>query len=80
MEDGGQYVGSASGRDGFFERLESYARDGHGGNVLLRRKRGRDYRFTVLETVGTGAGEQEILGLEGPKQKLGSRAHGLNLN
>ena len=81
VEDGRQYVGSASGNNGFFERLERYAQDGHGGNVKLRRRRGRDYQFTVLEVVGTYADQQAILSREKHwKKRLGSRAHGLNLN
>ena len=80
-EDGRQYVGSASGRDGFFERLDAYARDGHGGNVELRRRKDRDYQFTVLETTGSRDPEGEILAREAFwKRALGSRAHGLNLN
>ena len=81
IEDGRQYVGSASGGNGFLERLERYAQDGHGGNVKLKRRRGRDYQFTVLEVVGTYADQQAILSREAHwKKRLGSRAHGLNLN
>ena len=81
IKDGRQYVGSAAARDGFFERLSSYAQDGHGGNVELKRRKSRDYQFTILETVGSGATEEDILAREDAwKRKLGSRAHGLNRN
>ena len=80
-EDGRQYVGSASGRNGFFERLDAYATNRHGGNAKLRRRRGRDYQFTVLETAGSRDSEGDILARESFwKKALGSRAHGLNLN
>lgn len=34
---GGQYVGKASGGDGIWSRWSSYAKNGHGGNVELKR-------------------------------------------
>ncbi|MGR3467345.1 MAG: hypothetical protein ACU0CI_05650, partial [Shimia sp.] len=35
-DTGAQYVGSASGEDGFWGRWQAYAANGHGGNVLLQ--------------------------------------------
>lgn len=37
-DDGAQYVGSASGQDGFIGRRVGYATSGHGGNVILRKR------------------------------------------
>jgi hypothetical protein len=75
---GAQYVGSASGDQGFFGRWLAYAADGHGGNKLLRDRGHKDYTVSILETVGSSVGRNEILALEGLwKEKLGSRAQSL---
>ena len=44
-----QYVGSATGGDGFHGRWLSYARDGHGGNVGLKSRDPSDYQVSILE-------------------------------
>jgi len=84
---GAQYVGSATGDNGFLGRWNSYAADGHGGNKLLKERNQRDYTVSILETVGSKAPRSEILALENRwKEKLGSRAErlgdefGLNAN
>ncbi|QPF86957.1 GIY-YIG nuclease family protein [Bradyrhizobium genosp. L] len=84
---GAQYVGSATGDDGFFGRWTAYAADGHGGNKLLKERNQRDYTVSILETVGSKAQRSEVLALENLwKEKLGSRAErlgdefGLNAN
>lgn len=84
---GKQYVGSASGSQGFFGRWLTYAVDGHGGNKLLKELGHKNYAVSILETVGSGATRAEILQLESLwKQKLGSRTDrlgdefGLNAN
>lgn len=75
---GAQYVGSASGEQGFFGRWLAYAADGHGGNKLLKDRGHKDYNVSILETVGSNSERNEILELETLwKQKLGSRAHSL---
>lgn len=81
-ESGAQYVGSASGEDGFIGRWRCYA-DGHGGNAAMRQLAHGPERYDVriLETVGSGASYDEVCGLESLwKDKLGSRAQGLNRN
>ena len=81
-ENGAQYVGSASGEDGFIGRWRGYA-DGHGGNAAMRqRAHGPElYHVRILETVGSGATDEEVYELESLwKEKLGSRATGLNRN
>lgn len=81
-ESGAQYVGSATGEDGFLGRWRGYA-DGHGGNAAMRRlaRRPEQYDVRVLETVGSSATYDEVCNLESLwKDKLGSRATGLNRN
>ena len=55
----------------------SYVRDGHGGNVKLRRP--SDHQVSILEVVGSAATREEIIQLENLwMQKLQSRDMGLN--
>lgn len=84
---GQQYVGSAYGKDGILGRWRSYAQTGHGGNVELRRLLELDpkcierFQFTILRTLPTSLTAKEVIAFETLyKNKLGSRAHGLNLN
>lgn len=76
-----QYVGSATGADGFHGRWLSYAQDGHGGNVGLKSRDSSDYQVSILEVAGSAATVEEILGMETLwKRKLQSREMGLNKN
>lgn len=76
-----QYVGSASGEDGFWGRWLAYAMNGHGGNVGLMAKDPSDYQISILEVAGSTASSQEILLMEALwKKKLQSREMGLNHN
>lgn len=76
-----QYVGLASGADGFLGRWKEYFASGHGGNVGLKSRDPSDYRVSILETVGTGATTADLLILEARwKSKLLSREMGLNRN
>jgi hypothetical protein len=84
---GAQYVGSATGDNGFLGRWSAYAIDGHGGNKLLKERNQRDYTVSILETVGSKTQRSQVLALENLwKEKLGSRAErlgdefGLNAN
>jgi hypothetical protein len=79
---GDQYVGSASGADGFFGRWKNYA-DGHGGNVAMKElgAPAEDYDAAILEVVGSDAAESDIIAREELwKVKLGTRVKGLNRN
>lgn len=81
-DSGVQYVGSATGADGFIGRWRTYG-DGHGGNVALKELgHGADqFEVRVLETAGSGASVQDVYDLESLwKDKLGSRVRGLNRN
>ena len=76
-----QYVGSATGADGFRGRWLSYARDGHGGNVGLKSRDPSDYQVSILEVAGSTVTLEEIIAMEDLwKQKLQSREMGLNRN
>lgn len=86
-EKGRQYVGSATGDRGFLGRWLSYAKDGHGGNVMLKQLNHKNYIVSVLETAGSDMERRDILAREiFWKEKLGSRAerlgdeYGLNAN
>ena len=75
------YVGAAYGEDGFLGRWETYAANGHGGNVGLRNRDPSDYLVSVLEVAGSAATRDDILALEQLwKRKLFSRDIGLSLN
>jgi hypothetical protein len=86
-DKGRQYVGSATGEHGFLGRWLAYAKDGHGGNVLLKELGHKNYVVSILETAGSEMERSDILAREVFwKQKLGSRAErlgdefGLNAN
>ena len=80
-ENGDQYIGSASGQDGFLGRWLNYAANGHGGNVLLNARGHQDYSVAILEVASPDMSQTEIILREQHwKNKLGVRAHGLNLN
>lgn len=75
------YVGSATGANGFLGRWTEYALNGHGGNVVLKRRQPSDYQVSILEVAGSHASDTEILALEERwKMKLQSREMGLNAN
>lgn len=82
------YVGSASGEGGIWQRWSSYAADGHGGNVELRRllvdeggERAKKFRYSILEIDDVHASAQDILTRESHwKDILMSRTRGLNGN
>jgi hypothetical protein len=76
-----QYVGSASGEEGFWGRWQNYIQTGHGGNVGLKSRDPSDYQVSILEVAGTSATTEDILTMEGRWQsKLQSREMGLNRN
>lgn len=80
-DTGRQYIGSAYGEDGFMGRWAGYAANGHGGNVLLRKRAKTNYAISILEIASPDMSASEIIHRENAwKLKLGSRAHGLNVN
>ncbi|MBV9549321.1 MAG: GIY-YIG nuclease family protein [Alphaproteobacteria bacterium] len=75
-----QYVGSVSGKEGFWQRWQSYVRTGHGGNVKLKSRELSDYQVSILEIAGD-ANEDQIPAMESRwKRKLLTREMGLNSN
>jgi hypothetical protein len=76
-----QYVGSATGEEGFWGRWQDYIQTGHGGNVGLKSRDPSDYQVSILEVAGTSATQKDIQSMEGRWQaKLQSMEMGLNRN
>ena len=76
-----QYVGSATGGEGFWGRWQDYVHTGHAGNVGLKSRDPSDYQVSILEVAGTSATTDDILVMEGRWQsKLQSQEMGLNRN
>ncbi len=84
---GQQYIGSAYGGEGIWQRWSDYARTGTGGNRELIRllendpHYARHFRFSLLQSLPSNITPREIIRIEGLyKEKFGSRAYGLNGN
>ena len=80
--DGKGYVGSAYGSDNILGRWQRYAKSGHGGNRLLRRRDPQNFRFTILELVSPNMEAGDVIRLEASwKERLHTRQpYGLNDN
>ncbi|MFJ2755771.1 GIY-YIG nuclease family protein [Nocardioides sp. NPDC087217] len=81
------YVGKADGSERFLGRWTSYARDGHGGNVLLKElatadaTHPQDYVFSILRVFDPTTPTAEVDAAESHfKAALLSRTHGYNRN
>ena len=83
-KNGNQYVGSASSREGgLLSRWKYYEKTGHGGNKQLKKlkKEQQVYTVSILETAPSSYSKNLIIELENTwKEKLGTRAFGLNSN
>lgn len=84
---GHQYVGSAYGAAGVWGRWEHYAKTGHGDNKQLVELLRKDanypecFRFSLLQVLPKTLTREEVVKREGLyKEKLGTRATGLNSN
>jgi uncharacterized protein YutD len=84
---GQQYIGSANGREGIWQRWSDYAANCTGGNKELNALIKKDptycqnFRFSILQTLPSNITQTEIVAIENLyKQKLGSKTHGLNSN
>ena len=85
---GNQYVGSAYGGNGIFDRWKEYASNGHGKNKLLKElleKNGDahadNFVFSILQTMPLSSNKDDVIAKECLyKNKLGTRAYGLNSN
>jgi GIY-YIG catalytic domain len=73
-----QYVGSACGNEGFYERWLQHLSVG-GDAVGFKSREASDYQVSILEVAGSGASDNDILVAEQLWiNKLQSRAMGLN--
>ena len=84
---GKQYVGSAYGTGGIWARWKSYVKSPSGGNALLKEllvknpARSKQFQFSILRVLEPSATKVEVISQEVlTKNKLGSRAFGLNSN
>lgn len=84
---GMQYVGSAYGKEGILGRWTTYTKTGHGGNqqliALLKETPDRYnyFQYSILKILPTALVKEDVLKYETLyKQKLGTRAFGLNMN
>lgn len=84
---GRQYVGSVYGQGGIWRRWKSYAKNPSGGNALLKAaiiddpKCFNAFQFSILRVLEPGSTKEQVIAQESfIKEKLGSRAFGLNAN
>jgi hypothetical protein len=78
---GKQYVGSASGAEGFWQRWQDYLVTGDGGNKKMKEVPDGDYQVSVLEVAGSSTSPEALAQMETRwKLKLLSRTFGLNRN
>lgn len=87
QRSGKQYVGSAYGKGGIWARWRSYVKSPSGGNALLEKllrrspARHNQFQFSILRVLEPSATKAEVIYQEKlTKNKLGSRAFGLNSN
>jgi hypothetical protein len=84
---GQQYIGSANGKNGIWQRWSEYVSNYTGDNkelVTLLKSNPlyyKNFKYSVLQTLPSNITQREIVAIENLyKEKLGSRAHGLNRN
>jgi hypothetical protein len=80
ISDGKGYVGSAYGKDNIYGRWKGYAKSGHGGNSLLKKRDPHNFRFTILQRVSPDMNPNDVVGLEWSwmKRLHTRKPHGLN--
>ena len=84
---GNQYIGSAYGEGGIWQRWSEYAISVHGNNKRLKELCSSDnnykmnFRYTVLQSLPSNISKKEVIKLENLfKEKFGTRSFGLNEN
>lgn len=84
---GNQYIGSAYGSNGIWDRWKSYVKNPSGGNKLIKEllsqnpDRYDSFQFSILRVLEPGSTKEQVVSQEAlVKEKLGSRAFGLNEN
>ena len=86
-KNGEQYIGSANGKGGIWQRWSEYAKKIHAENVKLKELYNQDnschkhFRYSILQPLPSNITKKEIDKIENLyKEKLGTRVFGLNLN
>jgi hypothetical protein len=86
-QTGNQYIGSAYGMGGIWGRWASYIKNPSGGNKLIAevlrkyKDRYKDFCFSILRVLEPASTKEQVIDQETIiKNKLGSRAFGLNAN
>lgn len=84
---GNQYIGSAYGKNGIWGRWRNYVKNPNGGNIelaeLLKKHPSgyKNFQFSILRVLESGSTKNDVISQEViVKNKLGSRAFGLNSN
>lgn len=78
---GRHYVGKADGAESIKQRWSTYAANGHGGNVELKRMNPTHFQFSLLRVFDPTTPTPEINAAENHfKRALDSVQHGLNRN
>lgn len=84
---GNQYIGSACGKEGIWQRWEDYVKTRDGGNQCLIDlccsdiNYHKNFQYTVLQTLPSNLTKNEVIEIENLyKIKFGTKVHGLNLN
>jgi len=83
---GNQYIGSANGQNGIWQRWTDYAKTHHGGNKQLiklceEENYYKNFKYSVLQTLPSNITKKEIDAIERLyKEKLGTKTFGLNDN
>lgn len=81
MRDGRHYIGKADGAESIRQRWHAYATSGHGGNVELRNRDPKSFRFSLLRVFDPATPGSVIDRAESHfKDALGTRSHGMNRN
>jgi hypothetical protein len=82
VSDGRGYVGKASGAQNLLGRWLDYAVSGDGGNLKLRDRDPRNFRFSILELIPEDMEDGDVEWREQNwmlRLRTRTRAHGLNL-
>nr|WP_269780584.1 GIY-YIG nuclease family protein [Photobacterium carnosum] len=84
---GNQYIGSAYGKEGIWQRWSEYSKTGHGGNQLLKdlclidSQYYKNFQFTILQSLPSNLSNKDVIAVENLyKKKLGTKVFGLNKN
>lgn len=87
LKTGKHYVGKADGEEGIWQRWSDYSKNGHGGDVDLKRllnEKGANYsnnfQFSILEIADTQSNSNIINREKHWKDALLTRLHGHNKN